>query len=443
MKSIREISILENIPVLVRAPLNMTIVNGKVATKFRLEKFAPTVKYLTDRHARVVLCGHIGDEGTETLAPVFEAMQSLVPNLSFCKVPVGPEARAAVRDLAPGQVLMLENLRRDAGEKSNDPRFAIKLAELADVFVEDCFDTLHREHASIVGVPKLLSSYVGFLVEEEVAQLRKALAPKSPSLAIIGGAKFATKEPVLTRLLDVYDHVYVGGALANDFMKAAGHSIGASLTSEAQEGHMYALLKNPKLLLPRDYVVAPKGASRPQGRIASVDDVKPDEAILDNGPQSVAMIAELLKEAKSVLWNGTLGQYEHGFVEGTEALARVIAGSRCAFGYRRRRHGRRHRRAQSERSVLFRLDGRRRHARIPRERRAPRPCCSLAREASFAFYSPLSFLRCRCPFVHFFVRNGDSGLSPGFFHILEALRMPVRRANNIRLRRLFYFCRNC
>jgi phosphoglycerate kinase len=327
MRSIREIPILENIPVLVRAPLNMTIVDGKVATAFRLERFAPTVKYLQQKHARVILCGHIGEKGTETLEPVYEALKALVPNLTFCKTSTGPEARAAVRELLPGHVLMLENLRQNPGEKANDEKFAAELASLADVFVEDCFDTCHREHASIVGVPTLLPSYAGFIVEEEVAELSKALAPKGPSLAVIGGAKFATKEPVLTKLIETYDHVYVGGALANDFIKAKGNPVGASLTSITGTEHIRELLKSPKLLIPEDVVVAPRGKTRADGRVASLDDVQADEAILDNGPKTVEMLTGVIKGAKSILWNGPLGNYENGFVEGTEALAKVIAAS--------------------------------------------------------------------------------------------------------------------
>jgi phosphoglycerate kinase len=222
---------------------------------------------------------------------------------------------------------MLENVRRDAGETRNDPAFAAKLAELADVFVEDSFDVCHREHASVVGVPKLLPSYAGLVVEEEVRELGAALVPSAPSLAVIGGAKFSTKEPVLARLIETYSNVFVGGALANDFMKAAGHPVGASLVSDADAGHIKKMLGNPKLLLPLDYVVAPKGGTRAEGWLADRDDVKEGEAILDNGPKTIEMLAGHIRGAKSVLWNGPLGNYENGFIEGTEALAKVIASS--------------------------------------------------------------------------------------------------------------------
>ncbi len=297
---------------------------------FRLRRALPTIEYLRARHARVVLIGHIGEKGTETLEPVFEALKLHVPGLSFCPVATGAQARAAVRSLPPGGVLMLENLRRNPGEVGNSPEFAAELAELADIFVEDSFDVCHRKHASVVGVPKLLPSYAGVLVEEEVAELTKALKPKRPSLAIIGGAKFSTKEPVLVKLLSRYDHVYVGGALANDFMQAQGNPVGKSLVSGAPESDIQKLLKNKRLLLPLDHVVAPAGATSAQARTVALLDVAPEEAILDDGPKTVAMLSNYARGAKTVLWNGPLGNYENGFTNGTEDLARALASS-CAY----------------------------------------------------------------------------------------------------------------
>lgn len=327
MRTLRDIKALENIPVLVRASLNAEAVNGKVTNDFRLRRALPTIQYLRSRNARVVLISHVSGNGTETLRPMFEAMRPWLPGLQFCEVSTGPRARAAVRELPPGGVLMLENLRRDKGEERNARAFAAALADLADVFVEDSFDVCHRLHASVVGVPEFLPSYAGLLVEEEVRELSKALKPKKPALAIVGGSKFSTKQPVLKRLLRSYDRVFVGGALANDFMQAAGRPVGKSLVSQADKGALKALMGDRKLLLPQDYVVAPVGATRSAGRLALVEDVRPEEAILDNGPQTIAMLAERARTAKTILWNGPLGNYENGFSEGTEALAQVIAGT--------------------------------------------------------------------------------------------------------------------
>jgi phosphoglycerate kinase len=228
-------------------------------------------------------------------------------------------------------VLVLENVRRDKGEKANDPAFAKELAALADVFVQDSFDTCHREHASIIGVPKLLPSYGGLLLEEETRELSAALTPTRPSLAVIGGAKFSTKEAVLTTLVKSYDHVFVGGALADDFLKQAGHTVGKSLVSEAADADsLQKLLANKKLVLPVDSLVIPQSAvgsldARASARVAAVDDVGDDEVILDHGPGTRTVLAGLAANAKTILWNGPLGNYEHGFIDTTDEFARAVA----------------------------------------------------------------------------------------------------------------------
>ena len=327
MRNVRDIKLLENVPVMVRAALNVPIVDGQVTNTFRLRQALPTIEYLQKRHARVILVGHIGDKGTETLAPVAEAMREFIPRLIFCPLSTGPEARAAVRALVPGDVLMLENLRRHAGEKKNDPEFAADLAELADVFVQDSFDVCHREHASVVGVPELLPSYAGLLVEKEVLELTKALSPKRPSLAIIGGAKFSTKQPVIKILLERYDHVFVGGALSNDFLKAKGYPMEASLVSDVDQASIKELLDHPRLVLPIDEIYAMPGSTAETGIAGMLDGKAPYEAVLDNGPETISQLMELVKDAKTILWNGPLGNYEKGFVEGTERLAESIAKS--------------------------------------------------------------------------------------------------------------------
>jgi phosphoglycerate kinase len=330
MRTVCDIKILEEIPVLVRVALNVPIARGRVANEYRLRRALPTIKYLSERRARVILISHIGEEGTETLAPVAEALARLMPNVSFFPETIGSRVREAIRSLQPGHILVLENLRRNRGEQMNDAAFASELASLADLFVEDSFDTCHRKHASIVSVPKLLPSYAGLLVEEEVRELRAALTPKSPSLAVIGGAKFSTKEAVLSKLLETYDHVFVGGALATDFLKAGGHEVGKSLTGNADAESIRGLLKNGKLVLPVDSLVVPGNQpitekSHATARIAGIGQVHPDEIILDHGPGTIALLEHLTQRAKTVLWNGPLGNYENGFALATDALARAIA----------------------------------------------------------------------------------------------------------------------
>ena len=310
MRTVRDIEIFENIPILMRAALNVPVENGKIVNDYRLRRALPTIRYLAEHGARVILIGHLGEKGTETLKPVAEALSILIRGVSFFDETVGARARAAVRALAPGDILVMENLRRNKGERANDRVFAKELASLADIFVQDCFDTCHRPHASIIGVPEILPSYSGFLLEEEADELARALVPKKPSLAVIGGAKFSTKEAVLTTLLKTYDHVFIGGALANDFLRAAGREVGKSLVSEVDENGIKNILANPKLVLPVDSVVV-------------------DETILDHGPDTVDILSDLAKNAKTILWNGPLGKYEDGYSEATDAFARVVANSKA------------------------------------------------------------------------------------------------------------------
>ncbi len=308
MRTIRDIKLFENIPILVRTTLNVPVEQGKVVNEYRLRRALPTIRYLTERGAKVVLISHIGEKGTETLAPVAHALGRLIHGVSFFPETIGVRVRSAIRGLSPGNILVLENLRRNRGERMNDRAFARELAALADVFVEDSFDTCHRAHASIIGVPEILPSYAGLLLEEEVRELSRALTPTHTALAVIGGAKFSTKEPVLTTLLEKYDHVFVGGALANNFLKASGQEVGKSLVSITDSARIKKLLANPKLVLPIDSVVR-------NGRI------------LDHGPNTIALLTNLARKAKTILWNGPLGNYENGFIDATNAFARAVASS--------------------------------------------------------------------------------------------------------------------
>ena len=332
MRTVRDIPVLENIPVLVRAALNVPVENGVVVNDYRLRRALATIRFLSERGAKVVLIGHLGEQGTETLEPVARALGKLISGVSFFGETIGERARGAVRNLSPRDILVLENLRRNKGERMNDRAFAKELAALADVFVEDSFDTCHRSHASIVGIPELLPSYAGLLLEEEMMELSQALTPKHPALAVIGGAKFSTKEAVLTTLLNIYDQVFVGGALGNDFLKASGQEVGKSLVSDSDSTHMESMLSNRKLVLPVDSLVIPASAvgslnARAQARIARLGQVQNNEVILDHGPGTSALLKRLVGGAKTVLWNGPLGNYENGFIDATDALARAIAAS--------------------------------------------------------------------------------------------------------------------
>lgn len=311
---------LKGVTVLVRSSLNVPLVNGVVANAFRIARAVDTINHLRARGARIVLISHIDGSVGASLLVVAEYLKQFVPLMLVPDV-VGDVARKAVRAMHDSDVVMLENVRRDKGEEANDEHFARKLASLGDVFVNDDFATAHRKHASIVTLPKLLPSYAGIQFMAEMEGLSVARSPQSPSLAIIGGAKFITKEPLLKELLKTYDHVFVGGALSSDFFKARGYEVGRSLVSGSVINE--ALLKNSKLILPSDVTVL--GVD---GRdVKTPDSVLSSEVIYDIGPLTLAKLAPLILKAKIILWNGPMGNFEQGFREMTEATARLVAES--------------------------------------------------------------------------------------------------------------------
>lgn len=304
--------------VLLRASLNVPVIDGKVRSDFRLKRTLATIKYLKEAGAITFILGHIGRDPNESLRPVFEHLQSLLP-LTFVETPEQLPTRET--QVPEGSVFLLENLRRFEGETTNDPVFAASLAVHGEIFVADAFSDAHREHASIVSLPRLLPSCTGFLLSDEIAHLAQALVPPHPALFILGGAKFETKVPLIRKFLDSYDKVFVGGALAHDLFKAKGWNIGRSISSEVQID-VTDVLDHPHLVLPRDVVV-----ERPD--LSSVvkypDQVGSDEIILDAGPETVAELLTFAAEQKFILWNGPLGNYERGYKHQTEALARGLS----------------------------------------------------------------------------------------------------------------------
>lgn len=320
MKTVHDIHLVEGLPVLVRAGLNVPLENGKPTSTFRLRRAIKTIQFLQQQKAKVIVISHIGRDPFATMRPVYESLRTEISRIAFSEHVCGAQVRDRIQVMMPGDVLVLENLRRNTGEVNNDREFARELASLADVFVQDAFDTCHRKHASIVGIPEFLPSYAGLLVEEEVESLRVALKPKKPSLAIIGGAKFSTKAPLIEKLMHVYDRVFVGGALGNDLLMARGYPIGKSVTS-GKTHLLEEIARDARIIGPVDVIVSsPEG-----GGERELGDVKDKDMILDAGPKTVSMLEEYAKDAKTVLWNGPLGYYEKGFAEGTIDLAQGIA----------------------------------------------------------------------------------------------------------------------
>lgn len=307
--------------VFVRSALNVPTKDKVVLDVFRITQSLETIKYLCEKGAKVIICSHLGKDGAQSIAPVFEILKKSISVVLSSEI-TGSFTSSLRNGLKNGEALLLENVRKDERELSNDTVFAQELAALADIFVNDDFAASHREHTSLHAICDLLPSYVGINFAHEYEELSKALHPNSPSLFILGGAKFETKMPLVEKFLTLYDHVFIAGALANDFFKAKGYEVGTSLVSDMSLVGS-PLLTHPKILLPTDVVV-----SKEEGqRIASLEDVQKDESILDAGPATLTMLEPYIQNAGTILWNGPLGNYEGGFKDQTLACANLIAKS--------------------------------------------------------------------------------------------------------------------
>lgn len=329
MKTVREIQRLEGVKVLVRVDFNVPIIEGKVADDFRVRKVLPMITYLRGRRAKVILMSHIeSTSGRSTLAPVARLLESLGIPCGFIKN--YRDAYTTIDNMQNGDVVLLENLREHNGEKVNDKAFAKELASLADVYVNEAFSSSHRSHASLCAITSYLPSYAGILFEEEVRRLRTAFSPEHPFLFILCGAKFATKIPLISKFVKIADHVFVGGALANNFFKEQGFSIGKSIVSPSNFDLKNLLATNldsggkSKILLPIDVVVS-NGDDNNKRFTKQISEVGALDVIDDTGKQTLEMLRTYIKQARYILWNGPLGAYEHGFVEPTLEVARMIA----------------------------------------------------------------------------------------------------------------------
>jgi phosphoglycerate kinase len=337
-KTVKDINV-RGKKVLVRVDFNVPMKEGKITDDTRIRAALPTIKYLMDQGACVILASHLGrpkggPDPVFSLRPVAEHLAALLGKpVAFAEDCVGQKADVAAKALKPGEVLVLENTRFHPEEEKNDPGMARQLAALADIFVNDAFGTAHRAHASTEGVAKILPGVAGFLMEKEIQYLGQAVDdPKKPFVAILGGAKVSDKIGVIKNLLQKADTVLIGGGMANTFFAAQGFGMGDSLVESEALDTAKELLKlgGSKLRLPVDMVLADKFEDSAQKKTQKVGEVPVGWRVLDIGPETVKQFSKIISEAGTVVWNGPMGVFEFpNFAMGTFEIAKAIAASRA------------------------------------------------------------------------------------------------------------------
>ena len=327
--------------VLVRCDFNVPLDENKnITDETRINAALPTIKYLLEHKAAVILCSHLGRPKGEfnmkySLAPVAKRLsEKLGFEVKLAKDVIGPDAKKLAAEVKPGEAVLLENVRFHAEEEKNDPAFAKELASMADIYVSDAFGTVHRAHASTAGVAEYLPAVAGFLIGKELNFLGKAVTnPERPFVAILGGAKVKDKIGVITNLLEKVDTLLIGGGMAYTFMKATGGEIGNSLCDEERLGLALELLdkakaKGVKLLLPVDNVCGKEFNNDTEQMVCESGKIPEGWEGLDIGPKTVELFSKEIKAAKTVVWNGPMGVFEMpNFAKGTLAIATAMAES--------------------------------------------------------------------------------------------------------------------
>jgi len=328
--------------VLVRVDFNVPIEDGQIRDKTRIVASLPTIRYLLNKGAKVILCSHLGrPKGAPnpkySLQPVAAALaDSLGQPVAFAGDCIGPKAEAAADQLQPGQVLLLENLRFHAEEEKNDPEFSRALAALADIYVNDAFGSAHRAHASTEGVTKFLPAVAGMLLSKEIEVLGEALNnPKRPLVVILGGAKISDKIPVIDNLIAKADVLLLGGGMAYTFLAAQGYEVGQSLLDKEKIPLAKELLEKAKakgitLELPLDIVVTPELKEDAPRKVVDRSEIPVDWMGADIGPDTVRLFSTHICKAQTIIWNGPMGVFEiPPLAEGTRAIGKMMAESRA------------------------------------------------------------------------------------------------------------------
>lgn len=337
-KSILDIDVYEK-RVLLRCDFNVPIKDGKITSNVRIVEALPTIEHLLKNKAKLIVCSHLGRPDGKvnlkySLKPVFEELKRLLPNVTikFCPEPIGDVATKMSNELKANEILLLENLRFEAGEEENSPQMIEALSKLADICVFDAFGTSHRKHASTYGVLQKLPSVMGFLVKKEIDAFEKVLSePARPLVAILGGAKVSDKIDVVKNLLDKVDTILIGGGMCFTFIKAIKGDVGASIVDNDKLDFCYevikeALNKKVKIIVPDDFVCAKSISDDRDAEIYRLGKMPSDMMGLDIGPKTVKLFKKSIKKAKTILWNGPMGVYENPlFANGTKAVAELVA----------------------------------------------------------------------------------------------------------------------
>jgi phosphoglycerate kinase len=338
-KTIRDIEV-KGKRVLVRVDFNVPLDmrTGAITDDSRIRAVLPTIRYLVDHRAKIILCSHLDRPDGKVvealrMAPIAKRLSQLIKlPVSTASDCIGADVEKAVANLKECDILLLENIRFHSEEEANDSAFAQALAKLADIYVDDAFGTAHRAHASTVGIAKYLPAVAGFLMEKELKALGNLLTnPEHPFGALLGGAKVSDKISLIQNILDKVDLLFIGGGMAATFLKAQGYEVGLSLVEVDKQGLAQALIeatkqKGASLLLPADVMVADSISAEATGEIVPIADIPKEKSIVDIGPKTVDLFSQQMRQCKTVFWNGPMGVFEiPQFARGTKAIVELLA----------------------------------------------------------------------------------------------------------------------
>ncbi|MBD3327736.1 phosphoglycerate kinase [Candidatus Peregrinibacteria bacterium] len=329
--------------VFVRADFNVPIENGVIQDDTRISATLPTINYLLEKNAKIILASHLGrpdgkKNEQDSLAPIAEYLEKkLLKTVTFLPDCIGDEIVKTISSAEEGTIFLLENTRFHTEEESNDPEFAKKLANLADIFVIDSFGTAHRKHASTYGIAEYLPAYAGLLMTREIDELSRIMTePEHPFVLVLGGAKTETKIPLIKNLLKDADYILLGGGLANTFNAAKGYDMAKSLYEEdkielAREIMLQAEMVNTQILTSEDAIVADDATDSAESIDLPINDIEGEMQALDIGIKTVHKYYNLIKDAKTIIWNGPMGLFEiEKFASGTRQIAKAIAANKSA-----------------------------------------------------------------------------------------------------------------